>query len=85
MVIGNNNNENSFLSELTINENQSFVSEQLREDDTVANIRQARQRSNNNSESFISDQSKDPDIEAKTIQTKKKRKTKNLKLIFREQ
>ena len=42
-VTGNNNNENSFLSELSINENQSFVSEQLRADDTVANIKkQAR-------------------------------------------
>ena len=34
MVMGNNDNENSFLSELTVNENQSSISEQLREDDT---------------------------------------------------
>ena len=65
MVMVNNNNENNFLSELTINQNQSFVSEQLRKDDTVA--KQASQRDNDNSERFISDQSKDPDIEAKTI------------------
>ena len=66
VVMGNNNNKNSFLSELIINENQRFVSEQLREDDTVTNIKQASQRENNSSESFISDQSKDPDMETKT-------------------
>ena len=60
MVMGNNNNENIFLSELIISENQNFVSQQLREGDTVTNIKQAGQRDNNSSEIFISDQSKKP-------------------------
>ena len=84
MVMGNNDNENSFLSESTnedtniffseliINENQSFVSEQSRGDDMVAYVKQTHERENNNSENVISDQSKDPDIEMKTRQTKKK-------------
>ena len=76
IVIGSNNNENIFLSWLTVNDNQSFVLEQLREDDMVANIKQASHRDNNNNESFISDKSKDPFIELKTIQSKKKRKQK---------
>ena len=46
---------------------KGFVSEQLREDDMVANIKWASQRDNYNSERFISDQSEDPDLEAKTI------------------
>ena len=63
MVMGNNNNENSFpsessnkdcfFSELIINENQSFVSEQLLEDDMAANVKQTSERDNNNSERFI--------------------------------
>ena len=76
MVMDNNNNENSFLSELTIKGNQRFVSEKLRVDDTVANIKKASQRYSDNSKRFISDQSKDPDMEEKTIQTTKKRKQK---------
>ena len=91
MVMGNNTNENSshsepinkdnksFISELIINENQGFFSEQLRENDMAANIKQTSERDNNNSESFISDQAKDPDIDANTIQTKKKRKQKKKK------
>ena len=67
MVMGNNNNENNFLSQQTMNENQSFASEQLREDDMVTNTKQATQRDNKNSDRFISDQSKDPDMEVKTI------------------
>ena len=76
MGTGTNNNENSFLLELTINENQSFISDQLREDDMVANIKHVSQKDNINSERFISNQSKDPDMGAKTIQIKKKRKQK---------
>ena len=84
MVTGNSNNENSFFSELTINENQSFVSEQLREDDMVANIKQTSQRDYNNSESFISDQSTDPDMEAQPYKLRRKEyKRKRIqKLIF---
>ena len=71
MIMGNNNKENSFISEptnndtnsffteLIINKNQSFVSEQSREDDTAANVKEASERHNNKSEGFISYQSKD--------------------------
>ena len=88
MFIGNNSNKNSFLwqainkdsnsliSELIINENQSFVSYLLRKDDiTVANSKQINKIYNKNSESFISYL----DIEVQTIQNKKKRKQKKKK------
>ena len=80
MVMGNNSNEksfsaktinkdsNSFLSELIINENQSFISDQLRKGDmAAAGIRQKSEIHTNDNESFISDQYKDPDLEAYTI------------------
>ena len=91
MVTGNNNNENNFLSEpinkdsnsvfseLIINENQSLVSEKLREDDMAANVKKS-ERDNSNNESFISDQAKDPDIVENTKQNKKNRKKKNSKV-----
>ena len=72
--MANNNNENIFLSGLTIDENQSFVSEQLKEDYMMADIKHTSQKDNKNSKSCILDQSKDPDMEVKTIQAKKKRK-----------
>ena len=78
---------NSFFSELIIYENQSFLSQQLRENDMAANVKQASERDNNNSESFISYQAKDPDLDANTILTKKKRKQKKKiiqKLIFQK-
>ena len=55
------------------------IKEQLREDNMLANIKQASQRDNNNAERFISDQYKDPDMEAKIIQTKKEKKAKEKK------
>ena len=83
MVMGNNNNDSnsplepvnkdskSFFSELIINENHSFVSEQFRENDMSVNVKQTSGR-DNNSESFVSNQAKDPDIDVNAIQTKKK-------------
>ena len=56
MVMGNIKNENSFpsgqinkdrnsfLLELILNENQSFVLEQLRENDMVANVKETSKR-----------------------------------------
>ena len=84
MVMGNNNNEKSFLSDQINNQNQTFVSEQLREDDMVTNIKQASQTANTNSEILISDQSKYHEMEAKTIkQRRKESKGKRIqKLIF---
>ena len=88
MVMGDNNNENSFYSESTNNDTNSFFSEliinekqsfsdQSRQENMVANVKQATD--SNNSESFISYQSKDPDTEAKTIQTITTRKQKKKK------
>ena len=48
-----NKDNNIFLSELIINEHQSFVSEQLREYAMTANVKQTSERDNNNSERFI--------------------------------
>ena len=45
IVTGNNKNK-SFFSELIINENQSFLSGQFREDDTKLNVKQTNQRNN---------------------------------------
>ena len=86
VVMVNKINENNFLSE-TINKgsntlfsdmiiNQSFVQQQLREEEKTSNVKQTSDRDNNNSESCISDQSKDHETEAQSIQTKKKRKQK---------
>ena len=89
-IMGKNNNENSFpsgstneatnisCSELIINENQGFVSEQLREDDMVANVKQTSKRDNYNSKSCISDQAEDSDIdtEKKGKHNKKKNNSK---------
>ena len=88
-VTGNNRNENNFfwetinngsnifLSELIIIEKQSFVSGQLRKDDTAAaNAKQTSEIHTNNNESFISDQYKDSNLAMQTIQKKKKRKQK---------
>ena len=98
MVIGNNSNESSFysgtinkdcdifLSELIINKNQSFVSDQLRKDNTVtADVKQTSKIHTSDSEGFISDNYKDPDIEAQTIQKKKesrRKRKRSQKLIF---
>ena len=92
MVVGNinnkkdffaetiNNDRSSFLSELIINVNKSFVSYQLREDDmAAANAMQTCETHTNENKGFISDQYKDPDLEAQTIQKKKKRKQKKKK------
>ena len=86
-VTGNNSNENSFsaetinkdsnnfISELKINENQSFVSDQLRGNDmAAADTKETREIHTNDNESFILDQYMYPDLEAQTIQKKKKRK-----------
>ena len=85
MVMGKNNKENNFLSgpinddnkslfsELTINDNQSFLSEQFIEDDMKVNVEKTNQKNNNNSDSLISDQSKDVGIDA-TAKTKEEEK-----------
>ena len=93
MVMGNINNENSFpsgqinkdrnsfLLELILNENQSFVLEQLRENDMVANVKETSKRDYNNSESFISDQAKDPNIDMNAIKLRRKESKRNRKII----
>ena len=83
-VIGNNKNDffaqtvndgYNFLSEIIINENQSFVSDQLREDNTVAaDAKQTSKIHTNDNESFVSDQCNVPHLEPQAIQKKKKRK-----------
>ena len=79
MVISNDNNENSFLSEPINKDSKCFLSEliilgseQIREDDMTVNVKQTSKRDNNTIESFISDQAKGLDIAAKTKQTKTK-------------
>ena len=42
MVMGNNNRNQSLLSDLVINENENFLSEQFREDDMKAAVKQTR-------------------------------------------
>ena len=69
------------FSELIINENQSFASEQLRENDTMANVKQTSERDNSNSERLISYQGKDPDIDVHAVQGKiANKKKKNSKV-----
>ena len=81
MFMGNiNKRSQSLHANKIINNNQSFLSEQLTDDDMKMNVKQTKQINNNNdSESFLSDQSRDVDIEAKTKQTNNKTKQKKRK------
>ena len=93
MVIGNNSNENSFssgtinknskncLSELIINENQSFVSDQLRKDNMApAEAKQTSRIHTNDNESFTLIDYKDPDLEVQTIQRRRKESRRKRKI-----
>ena len=81
-IISNFNNRNQSLSSnLIFNENESFLPEQLTENDMKVNVNTKPDNSNNNnSESYLSDQSKDAEIKVKTKEeSKKKRRQKKRK------
>ena len=66
-----------------INNNESFFSEQIKEDDKETNVRQANQRNNNDNNSFISEQIREDDMKTNVSQMKKKQrqeKKNNLKI-----
>ena len=76
--MGNNNRNQSLLSDLVINKNENFLSEQFREDDMKASVKLTnhRNKNNNDSESCLSDQLEMLMWRQKLKEMKKKRRQK---------